>query len=129
MKRKWSFVLGLIVVLTFTISSTCFATYYFSMRFVDSNSFTYIVSDEKKTSQAIGYIYIREIYKSDGSESDYNRIKVRAGSEGKGTTILKERSYNIPIPDSYKIGDSVPLYAKGNNPALDCLISGEWSAL
>ena len=128
MKKKMILIPALVLGLTLMLSSVCFAEgVTFVKVLVDSNSFSTIAVARKNQTTPTAYFYIGNIYKADGAESNYRRIKVRVTNEGETYTVEKGRSYNLPIPEDYQTaGMDVAVYGMGNNSALDCKVSGRW---
>lgn len=99
----------------------------FSKKFVDSNQFTYVAAATKATKSSTADVKITEMYKSDGSSSSYQYLYVRASSDGSQKRVKKGQYYEVNLPSSLQErGAWVSLYAKGNNPSLDCKVSGYW---
>ena len=126
MKKKLSFVPVLAVAFALLMSSISFAKEVsFTKKFVDSNSYTFITSAVKDTYSETADIKISNIYKADGSSSNYNIVWIKVSGVDEGVPITKGYWYTMDLPPLYKdAGDSIILYAKGNNARLDCMISG-----
>ena len=56
---------------------TTYTTYTFTKKDVDSNSYTTIMSTTKLYDSSISTVEVTEIYKADGSASDYNYVWVK----------------------------------------------------
>lgn len=108
-------------------SGTCMAKeVIFKKSFVDSNKWTNICSGKKETKTSTADLKITNIYKADGSNSLYSKVKA-AVNGGTSATAVKGQYVTLKIPSNLQAaGKSVPLIAMGNNPALDCKISGYW---
>lgn len=128
MKKKMTLIPALVLGLTLMLSSVCFAEgVTFEKVLVDSNSFNPIATARKYQTTSIAFFALGNIYKADGSDSNYQQIKVRVMNKGKTYTVEKGHSYNLDIPEGYQeAGWDVTVYGMGNNPELDCRVSGRW---
>ncbi|MFA9379385.1 MAG: hypothetical protein ACERKZ_21965, partial [Lachnotalea sp.] len=101
--------------------------------FVDSNDWTQISSAKKSATTDTASVIIDTMYNSDKEVADnYTKLIVRLGETGKQSaekTITKGKTYDLNITDKYKAkGQTLWLYAKGNNPKLDCYVDGTFNA-
>ena len=128
MKKKMTLIPALVLGLTLMLSSVCFAEgVTFEKVLVDSNSFGTIAIARKYQTTPTAYFYLGNIYKANGTDSTYQKIKVRVMSEGKIYTVERGKSYNLDIPEAYQeAGWDVAVLGMGNDPALDCRVSGRW---
>ena len=111
----------------FSISGTCMAKeVIFQKKFVDSNTWCSICTGTKDTTTSTTDLKINNIYKSDGSSSAYRKVKAKIAG-GSSTTAVKGSYVKVTVPSSKRAkGSVVSLQAMGNNPRLDCKISGYW---
>ncbi len=128
MKKKKR-ILGIILacIMIMSISGTCMATEAsFSKVYVDSNTWTHIKTLKKETTTKTATLNLKAIYKANGATSNY--VKIETKVQGGYAKISYVGVMNtIPIPSSRQsAGKSVPLYAMGYNPRLDCRITGSW---
>lgn len=109
----------------------------FSQAKVDSNSYSTIAKIVKKKKFEFAYVNIDEIYKADGSSSNYKRIKGKVEfKDGKdwsncGTekTIQKGIEQKFAIPKAGReAGTTLRFRAMGNDPSLDCRITGSFES-
>lgn len=102
--------------------------------YVDSNEFTKVASCSKGTDKSSIAVDLYDIYKADGSESDYKKIKARFRSNGSNVldnknevTIRKDKDSVYKLKSEYRRpGVCINFRAMGNDPALDCKISGQF---
>lgn len=96
--------------------------------YVDSNSYSYVTHAVKDTATDYATFSFTGIYKADGTTSDYRKVYAKANSSGTEYSLSVGNSYNMTIPAGWRsAGSVVNLYCKGNNPKLDCRISGRWN--
>ena len=130
--KKQSKVLSVVltVALAISMTSVCFAeAKTFTKVNVDSNSYSYIVRYTKTQRSETATVNITDIYKANGDPSNYRRVNAKATSTGTPENIEKGSDYELDIPSSYQgKGSMVTLYCMGNDPALDCKISGRFNA-
>ena len=128
MKKKMTLIPALVLGLTLMLSSVCFAEgVTFEKVLVDSNSFTTIAIARKYQTTPTAYFYLGNIYRANGTDSNYKKIKVRVMDGDKIYTVEKGHFYNLDIPKDYQAaGWDVAVYGMGNDPALDCRVSGRW---
>ncbi len=114
-------------IMIFSISGTCMAKeVIFQKKFVDSNTWCSICTGTKDTTTSTTDLKINNIYKSDGSSSAYRKVKAKIAG-GSSTTAVKGSYVKVTVPSSKRAkGSVVSLQAMGNNPRLDCKISGYW---
>lgn len=118
----------LVILGTVGVEASTYTTYTFSKKDVDSNSYTKVMGTTKLYDSSISTVKITNIYKADGSASTYKYVWVKV-SGGVGTKVQKGYWYDLPVTGDYtNKWRNVTLYAKGNNAALDCQISGNWIA-
>ena len=99
----------------------------FSSVYVDSNTYTPVVTGTKQTGTANTALYITNLYKADGSASSYKRVYAKATSSGTPVSAQLGRWYSLSLPSaSQAAGSKIILYLMGNDPALDCRASGYW---
>lgn len=104
----------------------------FNKQYVDSNEWTYVCYTSDTVSSKEVSIKIDTIYTASGAESLYQKVKVSPsfGNTLQASTTLelnKKLYYTIPL--AYRnAGNQYLLFAMGNNPALDCQISGFFTA-
>ena len=132
-------------VLAFATSATMMVSAWnvstaFSKKYVDSNQETYVTTATRQDQGEAARVIIDSIYQADGSQSSYKRIKGNIrykNSSGQWknllstyTTIKKgeEKVFIITNAAAKKSGATYHFYAKGNDPALDCRISGKFEA-
>lgn len=125
----------------FATSTANAASVPFSRAFVDSNQWIPIKSAIKDTNSELVRVKLNAIYPTNGSSSNYKRIQgVILNSSGHGITSVKKcwkagavddngNRYDgytmFSVPDQYRFrGTRIKFGAMGNNPALDCRISG-----
>lgn len=120
-----------VLVMVLLFSGSCFAGEYNfanTMKFVDSNSYTYIGKATKDSNTNYGEVKILNIYKADGSSSGYQQVYARATTIGIVRLVTKGSWYNLTLPSSYRTaGSKVGLYCMGHDPSLDCKITGYWN--
>ena len=120
--------LCLVVLMASMAVSVLCAGAVFSNRFVYGGSFGYVASGTKELETSTAAVYISQIYKADGSSSDYWRLYAKATSGGTSTKITKGKSCDIEIPGMYqKAGSYVALYLKGHDSNLNCIVDGSWT--
>ena len=107
---------------------TAGAPVYFTKAFVDSNSYTYITSNTMTMYKEYADVKVTNIYKADGSASDYKYVWVKATPDGDPVKVKLGDSWTqISIPSANRFaGMNVSMHAKGNDPSLDCKITGSW---
>lgn len=107
----------------------------FSHAKVDSNKWKSITKAKKSSTSGFCSVTVDEIYDEDGDECDYSKVKVTCyygnnvavtkssytATEGKMCIMQYKNGYNIK-------GRETKLKAKGNNPKLDCEITGAFNA-
>ena len=99
----------------------------FSSAYVDSNTYTPVVTGTKQTGTANTALYITNLYKADGSASSYKRVYAKATSSGTPVSAQLGTWYSLSLPSaSQAAGSKIILYLMGNDPALDCRASGYW---
>ena len=114
----------LLAISTFVASAT---EVTFSKAYVDSNQYRSVTSAKKETTTTCADVKITDIYKADGSSSNYKKVYAKATYTGESVLVTKGSYYELTIPASYRsAGNTVYLYAMGHNPSLDCKISGYW---
>ena len=120
-----------IVSITGSIGADAVAT-GFKYAYVDSNQYTKVTSYTKVSEKKAIGVMLNNIYKADGSSSDYKKIKAKFRSGGcnvldnkNEVTICKNENNVYLLKSKYRCpGVSITFSAMGNNPALDCQISG-----
>lgn len=131
MKRKLeNIIIGAVVgfMIIATTVATNAAETQFSAKFVDSNQYTYVCTAQQYSYSDDAALKITQIYKADGSASNYKRVYCKSLLIGSAVLVEKGTWYDIPIPESLKgAGKNNDLYAMGHDPSLDCKISGYWN--
>lgn len=129
MSKFVSFILVATLVVVSSIPMVHAGLTHFDNKLVDSNSWTSIAETKKLTSSSTsGTILVGNIYKADGSSSNYNNIFAKATSVGQYRGVSKGQDYSLTIPASSRAaGTRIELWAMGNWPWLDCRVSGSWS--
>lgn len=133
MVRKRILTLCLAVVMVVSLASVCFAasvdfTSSSKMKFVDSNTWTYVCAATKDSAGKTASLSVNQIYDSNREASLYQKVYAKATSSGTSVSASKGSVTSVAIPDAYQAaGKSVSLYCKGNNPKFDCYITGTWS--
>ena len=93
---------------------------------VDSNSWVLISSLKKETTTKTADFKLTNIYKADGSASNYVKIEAMV-KDGYAKIAYRGVTNTMQIPSSRQAaGKYAPLMAMGYNPRLDCRISGSW---
>ena len=118
--------------------TSVFAAYSdFSKAYVNGNQYTYITRKDKETSNKYVKVLVDTMYKTDNKKAPYKKSKVQLRgwngtsyvrctiSDDYGKTVKKgtEEKFQL-LKDYQKIGKTVKYYAKGNNPDVDCKITG-----
>ncbi|MDE7425247.1 MAG: hypothetical protein K2N51_16425 [Lachnospiraceae bacterium] len=102
---------------------------------VDSNEYTTVAKVTKKVNYEYAYVTIDNIYKADGSDSKYKRIKGRINyyqggkwhKSGAEKTITKGDETIFEISEAGRnAGTILRFRAMGNDPSLDCKVSGHF---
>ena len=119
----------LVAMLLMTMVTSAYAgTSSFLKKYVDSNTWSYITATANSSGSSTGTILISNLYKADGSNSNYTTVFAKPTSEGTSIGASKGRDCNLDIPAAYRAKNtSVALYAMGNWPWLDCQMSGHWT--
>lgn len=121
------FLVALVLICCFSTASAAEET--FLKADVDSNSFSYITAAKKDTVTSYATVMISNIYDAEGEPSNYKKVYVRAMYNGEEISVTKGTSKDIPIASSFQsVGNYINMYAKGNDPRLDCQITGTWNA-
>jgi len=104
------------------------APVYFNKVDVDSNTYSYITSNTMTQSKTYAEVKITTILDANGSSSDYKYVWVKATSNGVAKKVeVGDHWTQISIPSANQFaGMNLAMYAMGNNPKLDCKISGIW---
>lgn len=120
-----------VVVLCLMISmfSVCFASEKsFNTRHVDSNSWTFVISEVKSASGSEADLKIRNILNSNLGSCNYSGVQARAETTGTVKVAYLNRWCTLEVPSAHRNkGCAVSLYCKGRNSSLDCYISGLWN--
>lgn len=103
----------------------------FTKQYVDSNEWTYVCYAKDSYSCKEVSICIDNIYTASGTDSWYSSVKVRPcfGNDlYEITNLKKNKTIYYTIPTAYRAaGNYYRLFAMGNNPSLDCQITGVFS--
>ena len=108
----------------------------FSKVKVDSNEYTTIAKVTKKADYEFAYVTISEIYKADGSSSNYQQIKGKVVFNDNGTWKIcgekpvkkgEEANFRLPI-NAQRVGVTLRFRAMGNDPSLDCKVTGHFDS-
>lgn len=128
-KKIRLFVSLMLMMLLITSVSSEAAIVSFTKVHVDSNSFNIAVGGTKAIGgDDEGKLYISNIYKSDGSASNYSAVYAKTTYSAPQTLVSKGVNTTLKIyPGMLEEGDYVPVYMKGRNSALDCKVSGTWN--
>ena len=104
----------------------------FSKVKVDSNEYTTIAKITKQIKYEYAYVTISDIYKADGSASNYQQIQAKVVYNDNGTwKICEEKAvkkgekadFHLLI-NAQRAGVTLRFRAMGNNPSLDCKVTG-----
>lgn len=102
---------------------------------VDSNEFTTVAKVVKEQESQFAYVTVDQIYKADGSSSNYQRINEKVQYKKGDKWIMCDSIKNIrkgeqakfEIPKLYRTaGNKLRFRGMGNDPSLDCKISGHF---
>jgi hypothetical protein len=129
-KHKW-IVLIAVVLAAFLLSSLPVYANELAItdKFVDSNQWTYVGSATKSVTSSYASVKITVLKKSNGTASNYEKLKVKATSTGIAYTATRTEWKDILIPSAYRAaGKSIAYYCEGNDPALDCLATGYFNS-
>ena len=130
MKKLKKIITGAITCLIMigTVVGTNVAETQFSAKYVDSNEFTYVCRAQQYSYSDYAALKITQIYKADGSTSNYKRVHCKSMLVDEVVLVEKGTWMDIPIHSSVKgAGKNNDLYAMGHDPSLDCKISGYWN--
>lgn len=100
----------------------------FTKAFVDSNSYTYITQGTMTVAKTYAEVQITNIYDAKGNTSDYKYVKIKATANGEEKKVKVGNTWTkVSIPSNCQFaGMSLPMLAMGNDPSLDCKITGYW---
>ncbi len=136
-KRKIviSFVVAMLVICN--VPNIFAASVNFNKAYVEGNKYTYITRVDKETRYKNVEISVDTMYKTNNKKAAYKKSKAQLrGWDGTeyvrctiaddyGKTITKGKDAKFQLLKAYqKKGKTVKYYAKGNNPDIDCKISG-----
>lgn len=137
-KKVFIVILTVVLVAAGTVSFTNAAqtedfrgSRIFYKAYVDSNTFSNICYSNtyydtvKRTS-----VKVVDIFKADGSASSYKKVKAKMIVNTYNSdvqTVNKDTIYYFSVPSEYQTGWQYLLKAMGNNPSLDCQITGTFS--
>lgn len=109
------------------------ASVTFTRKEVDSNTWTEIEDCRKTSNYDEIYVKITNIYKQDGSSSNYKKVKAQFKFYNSICTTKTSYTANLGVncyallKEQYAVsGYPITFYAMGNDPALDCQISGKF---
>lgn len=126
-KTVVSFLLVAMLLMTM-VTSVYAGTASFLKQDVDSNTWSLITVTANSSGSSTGTLLISNLYKADGSNSNYTTVFAKATSDGTYIGASKGRDYSLDIPATYRVRNTpVELYARGNWPWLDCQMSGHWT--
>lgn len=102
---------------------------------VDSNTFNAVSgTTTTKNSSNTPQVKLENIYKANGDDSNYKIVLFKVNSGNKQATskssmpVEKGTLENLILTSAYKKeGVSLTLHAMGNDPALDCQITGNFN--
>ena len=99
----------------------------FTRKYVDSNTYSNVAAGFTETDSETATVYVSNIYKANGDPSDYTRVWAKAAYDGQARRVTINTYTTLTIPDSNR-GSSryLILYMMGNDPSLDCQVSGYW---
>lgn len=119
----------LVAMLLMTMVTSAYAgSSVFRNAYVDSNSWSYITKTANSSGSSTGTILISNLYKADGSASNYTTVFAKATSGGTYIGVSKGRDCSLDIPAACRVKNAiVELYAMGNWPWLDCQMTGHWT--
>lgn len=113
------------------------ATVSFDKAYVEGESYSYVTRKDKTSSNAYVEITVNKMFTTNNAEASYKKSKAQLrGWNGKeyvccvdsadyGKTVTKGTAARFHLLKDYrKSGKTVKYYAKGNNPSVDCKISG-----
>lgn len=147
MKKKIFMKKALVIALSgaiFATSTANAAVSKFNKSYVDSNQWTKVASASKETNSELVRVKISAIYKANGNASNYKRVKGYIGLSSNGYMVTNtKRCWKVDsVDDDGKQYDGYTLFsvkydqyryrgtklafvAMGNDPSLDCRISGK----
>lgn len=128
----------LVAMLVICNATNVFAAYDdFKKAYVNGNSYSYVTRVDKETSNKYVKIIVDTMYTTNNKKATYKKSKAQLrGWNGQnyvrctiaddyGKTVVKGEEAKFQLLKDYqKIGKTVKYYAKGNNPDIDCKISG-----
>lgn len=134
-KMKKMGILLVTVLMLLGADSTVFATVVyngpitiFTRQYVDSNQWTYVCDSSSTNKSKYLEVKIAAIYKADGSDSNYKKVKMYCAA---GSLVVGSETISIgdtkfyDVPSGYNAAGTInKLFAMGNDPSLDCQISG-----
>lgn len=120
--------------MVFSVLPVSAASVPFSSKKVDSNEWTYVVSITRDTTKNSVGVNLSSILKADGSSSNYKnvRAKYKVGSNNaldnlSESKLVLGQTVSVKLKPAYqKEGVKVEFYAMGNDPKLDCKITGRF---
>ena len=129
MKKTVKIFTLLTLVFTMLTATVCSAKEaVISKAYVDSNTYSNIANAVKDTTTNNAVFNLTAIYKADGTASNYRKVYARANSNGIEYSVSVGDYCSMTIPaGSRSAGRRVYLYCKGNDPSLDCKVSGYWN--
>ncbi|MCI8409603.1 MAG: hypothetical protein HFJ09_10105 [Lachnospiraceae bacterium] len=106
----------------------------FSKKFVDSNQWTTVVSATKDSTSGFCSVTINDIYDANGKACNYKKVKAacyyskNVAVNNSSYTVTKGKMCIMGYKGGFSvIGRTMTLKAMGNNPSLDCRISGAFN--
>lgn len=133
MKKTIVVVAAIVCVLSVGIEVLA-ASKTFSKAFVDSNQWTSIVSARKDSTSGFCSVTVDDIYDADGNTCNYKKVKVvcynttNVAVNNSSYTATKGKMCIMGYKSGFNVvGRTMTLKAMGNNPSLDCKISGAFN--
>lgn len=122
---------GIVLMTTFVIltsSMMVFAKAY-TNKYVYGEKYVVVADGESTNAASYLAVTVDEIYKSDGTDSNYSKVKAdvlsNAGNQISVSTdnvLRKGEVVNIPLLIFYGAGADMKLRMKGNVSSLDCIV-------
>jgi len=117
------------LVLTMFASTGVFAKSY-TNKYVYGNAYSVVADGSFDNSSNYMTVTLTHIYKADGTESDYSKVKsdVLDGSGNQiststGVLLYLDEGTIISLKQQYSSGTRMKLRMKGNDSSLDCIVN------